>query len=280
VTGLDDLGRFLRSRREALLPEDVGFAGGGRRRTPGLRREEIALLAALSADYYSRLEQGRTGSVSPAALASLARAMRLSADERDYLFRLGGHQPPPRSSAHAHVDPAMLFLLDALGDTPAQVTDDLCTVIAQNRAATALLGRWAGLPDHGSNVVWRWFTDPSSRTLNDPAEHPAVGRAYVADFRAGLARRPPGDRYGREIVEGLLARSPEFARLWAAHEVAPLASVRKRLLHPEVGALDLQCDVVLSPETGHRLHLFRPAPGSGAGDQLALLSVLAGQLFN
>ncbi|WP_033339788.1 MmyB family transcriptional regulator [Catenuloplanes japonicus] len=280
MAGLDDLGRFLRSRREALLPEDVGFAGGGRRRTPGLRREEIALLSALSADYYARLEQGRAGSVSLAALASLARAMRLSADERDYLFRLGGHQPPPRHSAHAHVDPAMLFLLDALGDTPAHVTDSLCTVIAQNRTATALFGRLAGLPGHESNVVWRWFTYPSSRRLNDPAEHGLIGRAYVADFRYGLARRSPGERYGHEIVEELLARSPEFSELWAAHEVAPLVSVRKRMLHPEAGPLDLQCDVVLSPETGHRLHLFRPAPGSGSGEQLAFLSVLAGQLFH
>jgi transcriptional regulator with XRE-family HTH domain len=127
------LGEFLRHRREQLRPEDVGLAGGGRRRTPGLRREEVAGLAALSPDYYSRLEQGRVRTPSAAALASLARAIRLTGDEQDYLFRLAGQQPPEPRSPLTHVDPAMMYLLDALGSTPAQVTDDLLTVIAQNR---------------------------------------------------------------------------------------------------------------------------------------------------
>jgi transcriptional regulator with XRE-family HTH domain len=273
------LGEFLRHRRERLRPEDVGLPGGGRRRTPGLRREEVAGLAALSPDYYSRLEQGLVRTPSAAALASLARAIRLTGDEQDYLFRLAGQQPPEPRSPLAHVDPAMIYLLDALGPTPAQVTDDLLTVVAQNRAAENLLGVWAGLPGFGSNVTWRWFADPASRDGNDPAEHERIGRAYAADLRAGLAQRSPGDGFAHGLVTDLLRRSPEFADLWSQQHVAPLASAPKLIRHPLVGELDLQCDVVLSPATGHRLILFRPRPGSDSHDQIRFLDVLGNQRF-
>ncbi|MEU8657338.1 helix-turn-helix transcriptional regulator [Actinoplanes philippinensis] len=278
---MDDnaLGEFLRHRRERLRPEDVGMPGGGRRRTPGLRREEVAGLAALSPDYYSRLEQGRVRTPSAAALASLARAIRLTRDEQDYLFRLAGQQPPGPRSPLALVDPAMLYLLDALGPTPAQVADDLLTVVAQNRAAQNLLGVWTGLPGYESNVTWRWFADPASRDSNDPAEHERIGQAYAADLRAGVAQRPPGDRFAHGLVADLLQRSPEFARLWSEQHVAALTSAPKLIRHPHVGELDLQCDVVSSPATGHRLILFRPRPGSDAHEQIAFLDVLGNQHF-
>ncbi|MET8995739.1 helix-turn-helix transcriptional regulator [Amycolatopsis sp. NPDC004169] len=276
----NELGEFLRHRRERLRPEDVGLPGGGRRRTPGLRREEVASLAALSPDYYSRLEQGRVRTPSAAALASLARTLRLTGDEQDYLFRLAGQQPPEPRSPLAHVDPAMSYLLDALGHTPAQVADDLLTVVAQNRAAEHLLGVWTGLPGYRSNVTWRWFADPASRDSNDPAEHERIGRAYAADLRAGVAQRSPRDRFAHGLVADLLQRSDEFAELWAQQHVAALTSAPKRIRHPLVGDLDLQCDVVLSPATGHRLVLFRPRPGSDAHDQIAFLDVLGNQNFS
>jgi transcriptional regulator with XRE-family HTH domain len=271
------LGEFLRHRRENLRPEDVGLPGGGRRRTPGLRREEVASLAALSPDYYSRLEQGRVQTPSASALASLARAVRLTADEQDYLFRLAGQQPPEPRSPLAHVDPAMIYLLDVLGHTPAQVSDDLLTVVAQNRAAENLLGKWTGLPGYESNVTWRWFADPASRDSNDPGEHKRIGRAYTADLRAGIAQRSAGDRFVHGLVADLLERSAEFAELWAQQHVAPLTSAPKLIRHPLVGELDLQCDVVLSPATGHRLILFRPRPGSQSHEQLEFLDVLGNQ---
>lgn len=279
---MDDntLGDFLRHRRERLRPEDVGLPGGGRRRTPGLRREEVAVLAALSPDYYSRLEQGRERTPSAAALASLARAIRLTGDEQDYLFRLAGQQPPGPRSPLAPVDPAVLYLLDALGHTPAQVADDLLTVVAQNRAARNLFGAWTGLPGYASNVTWRWFADPASRDSNDPAEHERIGRAYAADLRAGLAQRAAGDRFARGLVADLLGRSAEFAGLWAEQQVVPLTSAPKLIRHPSVGELDLQCDVVLSPATGHRLIIFRPRPGSDAHEQIAFLDVLGDQQFS
>jgi transcriptional regulator with XRE-family HTH domain len=278
---MDDkaLGEFLRHRRERLRPEDVGLPGGGRRRTPGLRREEVASLAALSPDYYSRLEQGRVRTPSAAALASLARAIRLTGDEQDYLFRLAGQQPPEPRSPLAHVDPAMIYLLDVLEQTPAQVADDLLTVVAQNRAAQNLLGVWTGLPDYESNVTWRWFADPASRDGNDPAEHERIGRAYAADLRAGVAQRPAGDRFAQGLVADLLHRSAEFGELWSQQQVAALVSAPKLIRHPAVGQLDLQCDVVLSPATGHRLIIFRPRPGSNAHEQIAFLDVLGNQKF-
>jgi transcriptional regulator with XRE-family HTH domain len=278
---MDDraLGEFLRHRRQQLRPEDVGLPGGGRRRTPGLRREEVAALAAMSPDYYSRLEQGRVRTPSPAALAGLARAIRLTGDEQDYLFRLAGQPPPEPSSPLAPVDPAMIYLLDALEHTPAQVTDDLLTVVAQNRAARNLLGVWTGLPGFESNVTWRWFADPASRDSNDPAEHERLGQTYAADLRAGLAHRTAHDRFAHDLVDDLLERSTEFAELWSQQRVAALTSAPKLIRHPLVGQLDLQCDVVLSPATGHRLVLFRPRPGSDAHEQLAFLDVLGNQEF-
>ena len=273
------LGEFLRHRRERLRPEDVGLPGGGRRRTPGLRREEVASLAALSPDYYSRLEQGRVRTPSSAALASLARAIRLTGDEQDYLFRLAGQQPPEPRSPLAHVAPAMMYLLDALERVPAQVADDLLTVVAQNRAAKNLLGVWTGLPGYESNVTWRWFADPASRDSNDPAEHERIGRAYAADLRAGVAQRPTGDRFAQGLVADLLDRSAEFRELWAQQEVVALTSAPKLIRHPLIGELDLQCDVVLSPATGHRLVLFRPRPGSNAHERIAFLGVLGNQQF-
>lgn len=137
-----ELGDFLRARRQALRPADVGLPSRGRRRTPGLRREEVALLANLSVDYYERLEQSRNTNPSEALLGSLARALRLSVDERDYLFRLAGHPAPAASTASGYVDPAMMFLLDALTTVPAHVIDDRTTILAQNALSRALLGSW------------------------------------------------------------------------------------------------------------------------------------------
>jgi hypothetical protein len=206
--------------------------------------------------------------------------MRLSGEEQQHLFRLAGQRPPEPHSPLAHVDPAMRYLLDVLDSTPAQVCDDLLTVVAQNRAAEVLFGVWTGLPGYESNVTWRWFADPASRELNDPAEHERIGRAYVADLRAGLAKRPMREVAAHGLVADLLARSTEFARVWEEHDVAALSSAPKRILHPVVGELDLQCDVVLSPATGHRLVLFRPRVGSDAAAKVDFLTVLGPQSFD
>ncbi|MFI6347593.1 helix-turn-helix transcriptional regulator [Streptomyces sp. NPDC050560] len=273
-----ELGRFLRTRREALRPGDVGLTAGSRRRTPGLRREEVAALANVSADYYERLEQGRKANPSPALLAALARALRLSADERDHLYVVAGQRPPSGFLGHGYVDPGLMHILDALVTTPALVNDDLGHVVAQNPLGVALLGPWAERPGREANTVWRWFTDPSSRALYPPEDHEHLGRTYVAQFR-GAAYRHEKDPLARGMLKDLLAGSAEFRALWDLGEVAAMTSTRKTLLHERAGRLDVQCDVVLSPRTGNSLIMFRPQPGSETAEKLDFLRVLGVESF-
>ncbi|MEV4532618.1 helix-turn-helix transcriptional regulator [Asanoa sp. NPDC049518] len=272
----NELGDFLRNRREALRPSDVGIPSGGRRRTPGLRREEVALLANLSVDYYERLEQSRAGTPSEALLAGLARALRLSVEERDYLYRLAGHSAPPAGAVTSYVDPALLFLLDALAEVPAQVIDALTTVLAQNALARALLGPWTDGEGRAANVIWRWFTDPESRALNAPEEHESIGRGYAADLRATAARAGSD---AESLVADLRAASPEFAGYWSDMRVAPLHSTRKLIVHPRAGNLDVQCDFVRSETTAQRLVIFRPQPGSHTADSFEFLRALGDRSF-
>lgn len=275
----NDLGGFLRARREALRPEDVGLVPGGRRRTPGLRREEVSMLANLSVDYYERLERSRGSHPSEALLAGLARALRLTVDERDYLYRLAGYPPPAHLAHGGYVDPSMMFLLDALTTVPAHVIDDLTTVQAQNPLSRALIGSWAELEGRDANVTWRWFTEPGSRALNPPEEHAGIGRRYAADLRAATARLG-SDRIAQRLVDDLLDASAEFARYWQDMHVQPLRSTPKTLLHPRAGRLEVQCDIVLSTTTGHRLVIFRPQPGSSTAENFDFLRVLGQQTFN
>ncbi|MEV6373345.1 helix-turn-helix transcriptional regulator [Micromonospora musae] len=274
-----ELGDFLRARREALRPADVGLPPGGRRRTPGLRREEVALLANLSVDYYERLEQSRSANPSEALLGSLARALRLSVDERDYLYRLAGHPPPTTAIVSGYVDPAMMFLLDALTTVPAHIIDDRTSILAQNTLSRALLGSWTEGDARSANVTWRWFTTPQSRALNAPEEHEAIGRGYVADLRAAAAR-PGDDAVTEQLIADLTSASDEFARYWSEMRVAELRSTRKILIHPRAGRLDVQCDVVLSASVGQRLVVFRPQPGTDTADRFDFLRVLGEQSFD
>ncbi|MEU8384253.1 helix-turn-helix transcriptional regulator [Streptosporangium sp. NPDC048865] len=274
----DELGRFLRARREALRLADVGLVPGGRRRVRGLRRSEVAVLADVSVDYYERLEQARNAHPSEAVVGSLARALRLSVDERDHLYRLAGYAPPARGAARGYVDPAMMFLLDSLTTVPAHVTDDLNTMLAQNRLSRVLVGSWVAGDDRAGNVTWQWFTDPASRALNVPEEHEAIGRGYAADLRASIGQRGE-DSSAIRLVGDLLRASEEFTRYWNDMAVEPLKSSRKHLIHPHAGPLDVQCDVILSNTTGHRMVIFRPQPGSTTADGFAFLGVLGAQAF-
>lgn len=271
-----ELGDFLRARRQALRPADVGLPSRGRRRTPGLRREEVALLASLSVDYYERLEQSRNTNPSKALLGSLARALRLSIDERDYLYRLAGHPAPTTATISGYVDPAMMFLLDALTTVPAHVIDNRTAILAQNTLSRALLGSWTDGDARHSNVTWRWFTHPESRALNVPEEHEAIGRGYVADLRAAAARTGH-DPVADQLIADLTVVSTEFARYWSDMQVAPLQTTRKILCHPQAGRLDVQCDFVLSTTTSQRLVIFRPQPGTATADGFDFLRALGEQ---
>ncbi|MBE2320342.1 helix-turn-helix domain-containing protein [Solirubrobacter sp. CPCC 204708] len=271
------LADFLRRRREALLPDDVGLDAGPRRRTKGLRREEVALLAHMSTDYYSRLEQQRGPQPSEPMLASIARALRLTQDERDHLFRLAGHTPSPRARRTDHVNPALMRVLDRL-DTPAQVMSDLGDTLAQNELAVALVGEQTRHTGPARSVLYRWFTDPREREIYPEEDRPRHTRAYVAGTRAVLARDPDDPR-AREIVDELLRISPEFAELWSQHEVAIRLSDRKRMVHPRIGVITLHCQHLIAADEGQILLVYTATPGSEDADKLRLLSVIGNQRF-
>ncbi|WP_240982019.1 MULTISPECIES: helix-turn-helix transcriptional regulator [unclassified Streptomyces] len=273
-----ELADFLRRRRERVAPKDVGLPAGPRRRTPGLRREEVAQLAGMSADYYIRLEQARGPQPSPPMLAALARALRLDADERDHLHLLAGHRPPAGAVAGEHVAPGLLHLLDQLPTTPAQILSDLGDVLAQNAPARALLGGVCTVSEHGRNVVWRWFADPDARTAYPREEHAYYSRLHVADLRAAYGRRG-ADPASTRLVERLRAASEEFAELWAEHEVAVRRHSRMRVEHPVIGPVDLDCQVLLAPAGEQRLVFFTPPPGTDTADRLALLAVVGTEQF-
>lgn len=273
-----ELADFLRRCRERLSPQDVGLAGGSRRRTPGLRREEVVRLAGMSADYYIRLEQARGPQPSTQMLGSLARALRLSEDERDHLHLLAGHRPPAGRHAGEHIRPALLHLLDQLTGTPAQILSDLGDLLAQNAMATALFGSVRSLREDERNVVWRWFTDPTVRRAHPAEEHDHGSRVHVADLRAAVARRAD-DPSATALVARIRAASEEFARLWDLHEVVVRRTSRMCVDHPVIGPITLDCETLLTPTGDQRLLLFTPPPGSAATGHLELLRVVGTERF-
>lgn len=272
----DDLADFLRRRRAQLQPADVGLLPGTRRRTPGLRRDEVALLAGMSTDYYTRLEQSRGPRPSVQVLGALARALRLGDDERDHLYHLCGHAAPTRGRGNRHVSPGLLFLLDKLVDTPACVVSDLGEILAQNRMHINLSGDHSQLAGMDRYLLWRWFTDPAGRARFPEADWDVLTRRHVADLRATAARRA-GDPDVTELVTRLRTVSPEFERLWAEHEVAVRIGDAKRIRHPQVGLLDLVCETLVTPNATQHLLVFYPRPGTDAQEKLDLLRVIGTQ---
>ncbi|WP_410587778.1 helix-turn-helix transcriptional regulator [Amycolatopsis sp. lyj-23] len=266
-TGLAD---FLRRRREALRPDDVGLPPGQRRRTSGLRREEVAALSGMSADYYTRLEQQRGPRPSEQLLAALARGLRLTLDERDHLFRLAGHTAPTRVSRADHVSPALMRVLDRLHDTPAQVMSNLGETLVQNRPAEALLGTETGHRGPARSAVYRWFTDPAEQRIYPAPDRVRHARFLVAKLRAASATDPRAT----ELARLLTAKSAEFAKLWEAHEVAVPFERRKTIVHPGVGEIALDCQLLFTDDLGQVLLVFTATPGTEDAEKLQLLSVV------
>jgi transcriptional regulator with XRE-family HTH domain len=273
----EGLADFLRRRRAALRPDDVGLGPGRRRRTPGLRREEVAALAHVSTDFYTRLEQRRGSRPSEQTIGAIARALRLTLDERDHLLQLAGHTAHPRGRRSDHVSPALMRVLDRL-DTPAQVVSDLGVTLQQNPLAEALLGVQTGHRGMERSLFYRWFTDPDERRRFPAEDHDLHSRRYVANLRAVHAR-DPGDHEARELVAALRRRSAEFSRLWDAHEVGLRAETRKRIAHPAVGVIDLDCQILTAENQTEKLVVFTATPRSEDAERLALLAVLGNETF-
>ncbi|MET7575497.1 helix-turn-helix transcriptional regulator [Streptomyces sp. NPDC005492] len=270
------LATFLRRRREALQPADVGFPQGQRRRTPGLRREEVAVLCQMSTDYYSRLERGRGPQPSEQMLASIARGLRFTLDERDHLFVLAGHNAPARATRDDHVNAGMMRILDRLQDTPAQVVTGIGETLVQTPLAVALLGDQTRFTGPARSIVHRWFTDPDERGGYAPEEHATHSRIYVAQLRTVASREGSGSR-AAALARQLRAESAEFAELWDAHEVGVTYTNRKRIIHPEVGPISLYCQTLVDPDQSQFLLVFTATPGTEDYEKLQLLSVIGNQ---
>jgi transcriptional regulator with XRE-family HTH domain len=276
VIDREGLAEFLRRRRASLQPEDVGLPRGRRRRTVGLRREEVAGLCHMSTDYYARLEQERGPQPSAQMLASIAQGLHLSLDERDHLFRLAGQHPPVRGSGSEHISPGLLRVLDRLADTPAEIVTELGETLRQSPLGVALTGDTTGYTGPARSRGYRWFTDPASRRLHAPEEHAFLSRMYASGLRGILTLRGPGSR-AAYLADLLLAESEEFRVLWEDHEIGVRPHEVKRLVHPELGALELNCQILLDPQQSHMLFVYTAVPGSESYEKLQLLSVIGAQ---
>ncbi|WP_322410549.1 helix-turn-helix transcriptional regulator [Microbacterium invictum] len=273
------LADFLRRRRESLRPQDVGLGPGVRRRAAGLRREEVASLALMSTDYYTRLEQQRGPQPSDQILASLARALRLTADERDYLYRMAGHAVPDRVSAMSHVAPALQRVLDRLDDTPALIISRLGETLAQNALALTLLGDHRGETGWSRYEVYRWFTRPATERAHYPAaDHDRQSRALVAGLRDAYGALGAGSTAG-DLARELERVSAEFADLWERQEVAHRFADHKVLIHPEVGEIEVDCQVLYTDDRGQALLVLTAVPGSADEEKIRLLGVVGAQDF-
>lgn len=273
-----ELAAFLRRRREELRPEDVGLPVGARRRAPGLRREEVASLAAMSTDYYTRLEQRRGPQPSEQMLAALARALRLSDDERDYLFRVAGRNAPSRQAGGTHVAPALQRVLDRLGDTPALILSNLGEVLLQNRFAEALYGDSSHFTGLARSGIYRWFTDPDERLIYPEHDRDRQSRAQVANLRAAHAAMGPKSRAG-ELVRVLRKESAEFAEIWDRHEVANRYEDHKVLVHPQLGEIEVDCQALFTEDQSQALLVLTAPPRTEAFDKIQLLGVLGTEKF-
>jgi transcriptional regulator with XRE-family HTH domain len=268
-----ELADFLRRRREALRPDQVpGTHPPGRRarRTPGLRREEVAALAGVSTSYYERLEQARAPRPSPQVLGALGTALRLTATERDHLARLAGQVPPSTPADRASVPADARRLLDRLGPIPAYLVDDREDIVAWNPAAAALIIDFAQLPVEERNTVALSIRLGDTLCSAPAGAEGAFARHAAAELRATSARRP-GDGAIGELVNAFAAHSPDFAAAWRSHDVRPRPALRKRLHHPELGELELERQTLLLPGTDLRLVIYTADPGSPDAAALARL---------
>ncbi|MFJ6012672.1 helix-turn-helix transcriptional regulator [Streptomyces sp. NPDC092952] len=273
-----ELAGFLRSRRERITPAEVGLPAGPRRRTPGLRREEVAQLAFISTEYYTRLEQARAPHPSREVLAQIARALRLSDAERDHMHHLAGTPPGPLPGPSREVRQSIVDLLDRLPEAAALVLSATYEVIAWNGLAAALMEDFSALSRRDRNLVRRVFLGPHrhGRPLYGVSDADEFVRTSAQHLRAAAARYPD-DPEVAGLVQELLAGSEEFARIWAGHDVTARPTLCKTFHHPLVGPVSVNCDVLDIADRDQRVIIYTAAPGSPSEQALRLLSVVGTQ---
>jgi transcriptional regulator with XRE-family HTH domain len=265
-----EFGAFLRTRRESLAPAIVGLPSGFRRRTPGLRRDEVALLAGVGVTWYTWLEQGRDVRASPEVLSSLCMALRLEPAERRHLFALADRpSPETRATGPEIVEEPIRRLLESLVGQPAYVLGRRWDVLAWNKAAAAVFGDYAKLDGDARNSVHMVFANPAHRRLL--VDWDALARAALATFRADSARYA-GDPDFERLIALLTRLSPEFRDWWPKHEVlSPLAGF-KRIRHPKAGAMSFEyTSFALSDRPDMKLIVFTPLAETGSAEKLERL---------
>ena len=266
------LGDFLRARREALKPQDVGLPEYGRRRVPGLRREEVALLAGVSSDYYIRLEQGRENSPSPQVLEAVAQALKLDAESADHLNRLClTPSQRPHDWGEADVSPQLLRLMDGWEHTPAFVLGPALDILAGNSLATALHSGFDAFDNLARNV----FVDPAGREFSQ--EWDRAAHSCVAELRAAYGHDPDSARIA-EVVDELSAESEEFAGIWRLHDVKSKSQEGKHLRHPDVGDLHIAFAAFTVNGAPHQqLVVYQAEPASPTAQAFETLRALAAE---
>jgi len=263
----EELAKFLRTRRERLSPEDVGLPSGDRRRTPGLRREEVALLANVGISWYTSLEQGRDAKPSEQVLEGIAEALRLSPEEQWHLFVLADRKPPPCIPPPVEkLSPALRRVIDDLRASPAYAISARGELAHWNAAAETVFGFSSGVPPHEWNRIWQLFVNPSERERY--ASWEVTARAILARFRADFARHP-GDAWFASLLEDLKRESKEFREWWPRYDVAGEADGREEIIHPDAGRVVLE-HTTLSPPGDPDLKVMVYTPASVAdADRLA-----------
>lgn len=269
----DGIGSYLQAWRHRLQPADAGLPAGSSRRTRGLRREELASLAGISVDYLVRLEQGRATNPSAQVLAALSRALRLTTEERDHLYTVAGQAPPKRSAMTSHVPPSVQRLVDRMADLPVAVYDPAWTIIAWNAAWAGLMGDPSAVSGRDRNLIWRTFTGKSARVRKTDAEADQFETNAVADLQRAIGTYP-GDARLHQLVGELRQASPRFAKLWAARVVSTAGPASKTIVHPEVGPITLDCDVLTVAGSDLRLVVYTAEPSSPDADRLRLAQVV------
>ncbi|GAA2756911.1 helix-turn-helix transcriptional regulator [Actinopolymorpha rutila] len=271
-----EFGVAVRRWRDRVPPAAAGLPAGRNRRAAGLRREELALLAGISVDYVTRLEQGRADNPSVQVVEALARALRLSRAERAHLFQLAGLAPPGPETVPAYITASVQRLLDRLTGTPVAVYDASWTLLVANPPYAALMGDPSHLHGNQRNGVWRQFLGEGTRVRHTSQSRSELEAALVADLRAATARYP-SDQHLRRLVAELRANSDRFAELWEAGVVGHHEAARKTIDHPQVGPVTLDCDVLSVAGADLHIMVYTAEPDTEDAERLALLTVLGTQ---
>jgi transcriptional regulator with XRE-family HTH domain len=272
---MNEFAQVLRAWRDRVRPEDVGLPPGLGRRAPGLRREELALIAGVSVDYIVRLEQGRARHPSPQLLSSLARALRLTDDERDHLFRVGGAATPSAGHLPRHVTPTAQRMVDRFRDAPVAVAvhTAIYELVLWNPLWAALFGDPSTQTRLQRNVAWRYFAERSFPVTHEPQDEETYARDLVGHLRTA-AGRYPNDPDIPQLIDRLIKASPDFARRWTEGTVGELRSSRKTIHTTLVGDIAVDCDTLTIGPGDQTLVMMTTVPGSEDEQKMDLLRVI------